>query len=366
MKPILVKDICAAMETWAPLQWQESYDNAGLLTGNKQQEVTGILVCLDCTEEVVHEAIEKKCNLIIAHHPIIFKGLKSLTGKNYVEQTIIQAIKNDIAIYASHTNLDHAPKGVSYHLAKKLSIDGKVLAPLSDALKKISFFVPEKHQEAVRKAIHEAGGGNIGNYMECSFTSIGAGRFTPGAESNPTIGTNLQPEVVEEAKIEIIFPKHAESEIIRALKASHPYEEVAYFIHSLDNEWNEVGAGYIGELREEMTSDAFLQFIKDKLELKHLKHTKTSKKKIKKVAVCGGSGAFLIKTAMAAGADAYLTGDIKYHEFFDAENRMLLVDVGHYESEVMIKDAICSYLSNIFCNFAVLKSEICTNPIIFA
>lgn len=366
MKPILVKDICNAMETWAPLQWQESYDNAGLLTGNKQQEVTGILVCLDCTEEVVLEAIKKNCNLIIAHHPIIFKGLKSLTGKNYVEQTIIQAIKNDIAIYASHTNLDHAPKGVSYHLAKQLSIEGKVLAPLSDALKKISFFVPLQHQEVVRKAIHQAGGGNIGNYSACSFTSTGEGRFTPGVGSNPTIGTNFLEEVVDEAKIEIIYPKYAESEIIQALKSSHPYEEVAYYIHSLDNEWNEVGAGFIGELPHEMTSDAFLEFIKEKCGIKHLKYTKTSKKKIKKVAVCGGAGSFLIKTAMAAGADAYITGDIKYHEFFDAENRMLLVDVGHYESEVMIKEAICSYLSNIFCNFAVLKSEINTNPINFA
>lgn len=366
MKPITIKDICTAMETWAPLQWQESYDNAGLLTGNKQQEVTGILICLDCTEEVVLEAIEKKCNLIIAHHPIIFKGLKSVTGKNYVERTIIQAIKNDIAIYTSHTNLDHAPKGVSYHLASQLSITGNVLSPLSDALKKLSFFVPLQHQESVRNAIHQAGGGNIGNYSECSFSSTGEGRFTPGAESKPTIGTNLQAEVVNEAKVEIIYPKYAESTIIQALKSSHPYEEVAYYIQALDNEWNEVGAGYIGELPTEMTNDAFLQFVKEKLGLQHLKYTKTAGKKIRKVAVCGGAGSFLIKTAMAAGADAYITGDIKYHEFFDAENRMLLIDVGHYESEVMIKDAICSYLSNIFCNFAVLKSEINTNPINFA
>ncbi len=363
---ITIKDICRTMETWAPLEWQESYDNAGLLLGDKESIVSGILVSLDCTEEVVQEAIDKNCNLIISHHPIIFKGLKSLTGKNYVEKTVIKAIKNNIALYASHTNLDHAPKGVSYHLAKQLGISGKVLAPIKDSLKKMSFFVPLENQESVREALHLAGAGNIGEYSECSFTMEGEGRFTPSENSNPTIGSSLQPEKVKEAKIEMIYPKHLEADIIKALKKAHPYEEVAYYIHSLDNSWNEVGAGFIGELPEALPESDFIQMVKNNLNLQQVKHTPKLNKKIKKVAVCGGAGSFLIKSAKAAGADAYITGDIKYHEFFDTENQMLLLDVGHYESEVMIKDAICSYLSNIFCNFAVLKSEICTNPINFA
>ena len=362
----LIKDICKAMETWAPLVWQESYDNAGLMTGYPSNEVSGILVTLDCTEAVIEEAVQRNCNVIIAHHPIIFKGLKSLTGKNYVEKTVIAAIKNNIAIYASHTNLDHAPKGVSYHLAQKLGISGKVLAPINDGLKKLSFFVPIENQEQVRNALHEAGAGNIGEYSECSFTVEGEGRFTPSEGSNPTIGKSLQAEQVREVKIEMIFPKYAESQIIEALKKAHPYEEVAYYIHTLDNTWNEVGAGYIGNLSDELSEEEFIPFVKEKLGLIQLRHTPLTHKKIKKVAVCGGAGSFLIKQALAAGADAYITGDIKYHEFFDSENRMLLLDVGHYESEVMIKDAICSYLSNIFCNFAVLKSEIITNPVNFA
>ncbi len=364
---ISINDVCKAMETWAPLQWQESYDNADLLTGERNQEVSGILVTLDCTEAIVQEAIDKNCNLIIAHHPIIFKGLKSLTGKNYVEKTIILAIKNNIAIYASHTNLDHAPLGVSYHLAQQLNLkNGKVLAPIKDGLKKVSFFVPIANQEEVRYALHEAGAGNIGNYTECSFTTEGEGRFTPGKSSKPHIGSILQPEIVKEVKVEMIYPKHLESQILQALRKSHPYEEVAYYIQAIDNTWDEVGAGYIGELNQSLGEDEFIEYIKDKLCLKIIRHTPKTKKQIKKIAVCGGAGSFLIKNSLAAGADAYLTGDIKYHEFFDAENKMLLVDIGHYESEVMIKDAMCSFLSNIFCNFAVLKSEINTNPVNFA
>lgn len=364
--PTLVKDICAAMEAWAPLSWQESYDNAGLLVGDKQQVVTGILVSLDCTEEVVEEAIKKGCNLIVAHHPIIFKGLKSITGKNYVERTVIKAIQNDIAIYASHTNLDHAPKGVSYHLAQKLGIKGETLSPMRQLLKKLTYFVPLADQEKVRNALHEAGAGNIGDYSECSFTTEGDGRFTPTNGANPTIGSINQPEKVQEARVEMLFPAHLEVQILATLKNAHPYEEVAYYINGLDNTWDQVGAGYVGNLEKEMTEAAFLNFVKKQLGVQVVRHTPFTNKKISKVAVCGGAGSFLIKQAIANGADAYISADIKYHEFFDAEGKLILVDVGHYESEVMIKDAMCSYLSNIFCNFAVLKSEINTNPVNFA
>ncbi|CAM4138085.1 Nif3-like dinuclear metal center hexameric protein [Cytophagaceae bacterium 50C-KIRBA] len=359
-------DVCRSMEQWAPLAWQESYDNAGLLVGDPATEVTGVLISLDCTEEVVDEAIQKGCNVIISHHPIVFKGLKSLTGKNYVERTVIKAIQHSVALYASHTNLDHAPKGVSYHLAQQLGVKGKVLLPAENALKQISYYVPIAQQEEVRNALHAAGAGNIGEYAECSFAAEGLGRFTPSAEANPVIGLQGMATEVQEVKVDMIFPSHLESSIISTLKKVHPYEEVAYFIHSLANRWSEVGAGFIGELSEAMSGKDFIQFVKKSLGLSAIRHTPLLKKEIKKVALCGGAGSFLIPEAKRQGADVFLTGDLKYHEFFDGENTCMLCDIGHYESEVMIKDAIHAYLSNIFSNFAVLKSETLTNPVRYA
>jgi dinuclear metal center YbgI/SA1388 family protein len=354
------------MEEWAPLAWQESYDNAGLLVGDPTMEVKGVLISLDCTEEVVEEAIQKGCNVIISHHPIVFKGLKSLTGKNYVERTVIKAIQHSVALYASHTNLDHAPKGVSYHLAQKLGLAGKVLLPAENALKQISYYVPVENQESVREALHAAGAGNIGEYSACSFASEGIGRFTPSNEANPVIGQRSIATDVKEVKVDMIFPTHLESTILHALKKAHPYEEVAYFIYSLSNHWHEVGAGFIGELDKAMLGEDFIQWVKKSLDLTAIRHTPILSKKIKKVALCGGAGSFLIAEARRQGADAFLTGDLKYHEFFDGENSCMLCDIGHYESEVMIKDAIHTYLSNIFSNFAVLKSETLTNPVRYA
>ncbi|MFY9159279.1 Nif3-like dinuclear metal center hexameric protein [Aquirufa ecclesiirivi] len=359
-------DVCRSMEQWAPLAWQESYDNAGLLVGDPSMEVKGVLISLDCTEEVVEEAIQKGCNVIISHHPIVFKGLKSLTGKNYVERTVIKAIQHSVALYASHTNLDHAPKGVSYHLAQQLGVYGKVLLAAENALKQISYFVPIAQQEAVRIALHAAGAGNIGEYSGCSFSSEGIGRFTPSVEANPVIGQQGIPTEVQEVKVDMIFPSYLESSILQTLKKVHPYEEVAYYIQSLGNSWNEVGAGFIGELDEAMSGEDFIQYVKKTLGLSAIRHTPILDKAIKKVAVCGGAGSFLISEAKRQGADAFLTGDLKYHEFFDGENSCMLCDIGHYESEVMIKDAIHTYLSNIFSNFAVLKSETLTNPVRYA
>lgn len=362
-----IKDVCDSMEKWAPLQWQESYDNAGLIVGNKSEKLTGVLISLDCTEEVVEEAIQLGCNLIVAHHPIVFKGLKSFTGNNYVEKTVIKAIQNKIAIYASHTNLDHAPKGVSFHLAQKLGLEnGRVLKPFQGALKKLQFYVPKGQEESVRKALHEAGAGNIGEYSSCSFQSPGEGRFTASAHANPFLGTAEQEEVVEELKVEMIFPNHLEGKILEVLKKSHPYEEVAYSVIRLDNSWSEVGSGYIGKLPKPMAKSDFVQYLKDKLQLSMVRYTSTFKSEIETVAVCGGAGSFLIQEAKRQKADVYVTADIKYHEFFDAENECLICDIGHYESEVMIKEAIHEYLSNIFSTFAVLKSKTLTNPVSYA
>jgi dinuclear metal center YbgI/SA1388 family protein len=355
------------METWAPLSWQESYDNAGLLCGSRSQPVSGVLISLDCTEAVVQEAIDKGCNLIVAHHPIVFKGLKSLTGKDYVERTMILAIKNDIAIYASHTNLDHAPKGVSYQLAQKLGLsDGRVLRPFKQALKQLTYFVPTDAAEVTRKALHAAGAGNIGNYTECSFSQEGTGRFTPNELSNPTIGKSNQAEQVKEEQIQLIYPAHLERRILTALKASHPYEEVAYYMQGLDNTWDEVGSGYIAELPKAMEASSFSAYLKEQLGLSHFRHTAWLGRPIKRIAMCGGAGSFLLSDAIKAGADVFISGDFKYHEFFDAENHCTICDIGHYESEVMIKDAIHAYLSNNFSTFAVLKSMTNSNPVSYA
>jgi len=362
---MLVKDICAAMEKWAPIAWQESYDNSGLLVGQKEAKVTGVLISLDCTEEVVDEAIQKGCNMIISHHPIIFKGLKKITGANYVEKTIIKAIQNSIALYASHTNLDHAPKGVSYHLAKKIGLEGKVLMPFSNALKNLIYFVPEAHEAIVREKLHAAGAGNIGEYSSCSFSSEGTGRFTPSENSNPFQGKKNAPSAEKELRVDMLFPSHLENEIIQVLKDAHPYEEVAYFITSLSNPWQDVGSGYIGQLKKPMSSEKFLEYLKNQLGLSQIRHTAPKNKEIQTVAVCGGAGSFLLNEAKKQKADAYVSADFKYHEFFDAENKCLVCDIGHYESEVMIKDAILDYLSNIFSTFAVLKSDIYTNPVLY-
>ncbi|MFM1933455.1 MAG: hypothetical protein RL360_335 [Bacteroidota bacterium] len=361
-----IREICQQMEAWAPLAWQESYDNAGLLVGDANATAKGVLISLDCTEEVMEEAIKKGCNLIISHHPIVFSGLKRLTGANYVERTVIKAIQNNIALYASHTNLDHAPKGVSYHLASKLGIQGLVMKPMQEALKALQYYVPASHEQAVREALHAAGAGNIGEYSSCSFTSEGTGRFQPSSVANPHTGTANVLSELSEVKVEMIFPSHLYGQVIAALKSAHPYEEVAYSVYSLNNSWQDVGAGYIGELEKPLSPEAFLIFVKERLGLDALKHTVLPEGPISKVAVCGGAGSFLIKEAIRQKADAYITSDIKYHEFFDAENQCLLIDVGHYESEVMIIDAVHDYLSKKISNFAVLKSETNTNPVRFA
>jgi dinuclear metal center YbgI/SA1388 family protein len=355
------------MEAWAPLAWQESYDNSGLLTGNRAQQVTGVLVSFDCTEAVVEEAISKGCNMIVAHHPILFKGIKQLTGRDYVERTLILAIKNDIAIYASHTNLDHAPKGVSYQLAQKLGLQsGKVLRPMRDALRQLTYFVPEADAEKVREALHAAGAGNIGEYSACSFSGAGTGRFTPSSQANPTIGQAGQAEEVGEVKVDMLYPKHLESAVLGTLFKAHPYEEVAYYSTSLGNSWQDVGAGFVGELPKPMSASDFTRYLKEKLNLNYFRHTPWLGKPILRIALCGGAGSFLLADAIHTQADVYISGDFKYHEFFDAENHLTICDIGHYESEVMIKDAIHEYLSNNFSTFAVLKSMTHTNPVSLA
>ncbi len=361
---MFVKDIVKFLETIAPPSLQEDYDNAGLLTGNAHNNCTGVLISLDCTEAIVQEAIEKKCNLIVAHHPIIFSGLKKINGKNYVERTIIQAIKNDIAIYAIHTNLDNVLHGVSGKIAAKLGLeDVQILAPKKNILQKLEVYVPTKSAQQLSDALFAAGAGNIGNYSECSFSHIGVGSFKPEQGANPQTGEIGKRETVEETKIEVIFPTWLQGQIVLAMKQNHPYEEVAHHIFNVENKYQETGSGVIGILPEALDEPGFLLLLAKVFKLKTIRHTPFTDKKLQKVAICGGAGSFLTNTAKAAGADVYVTADIKYHEFFDADGQLLLADIGHYESEQFTIDLLFELLSDKFPNFALLKTGVNTNPV---
>lgn len=359
-----IKDITTHLEKLAPLAYQESYDNVGLLIGSSDTLVTGVLITLDVTEAVVQEAIDRGCNVIIAHHPIIFKGLKKLNGRNYVERTAILAIKNDVAIYASHTNLDHVVNGVNYRLAEAIGLQNvRILSPKKQWLKKLVSFVPLADTQTVLDALYEAGAGTIGKYTNCSFRSEGTGTFMPTEAANPYVGERNKLEEVKENRIELIFPSYLESDILKALRKAHPYEEVAYYLSVLENENQEVGAGAIGDLPVEMDTRAFLGHLKEKLNLSCIRYTDFSKQTVRRVAVCGGVGSFLLFDAIRQGADAFVTADFKYHQFFDAEGRIMIADIGHYESEVFTKDLICAYLSERFANIALILSNTLTNPI---
>ncbi|HNP95199.1 MAG TPA: Nif3-like dinuclear metal center hexameric protein [Cyclobacteriaceae bacterium] len=364
METIKIKDVTSHLEGFAPPAYQESYDNSGLLTGDREWLVTGILITLDCIESVVDEAIALKCNLIVAHHPIIFKGLKKITGTNYVERTIIKAIKNDIAIYAIHTNLDNVINGVNQKIAEKIGlVDIEVLSAKDDQMGKLVTFIPQKDVTHVMDALHQAGAGNIGKYEHCSFQILGKGTFRPGADANPHIGKPGHQEMVDEIRTEVIFPAHRKSQILKALKDSHPYEEVAYYVSHLDNTNNEVGAGIIGKLPQPMEPLAFLRRLKDVMNTACIRYTEPPKTPIEKVAVCGGSGSFLLPMAKAKGASAYVSADFKYHEFFDADGQILVADIGHYESEQFTKDLLKEVLDKKFPNFALYFSKTVTNPI---
>lgn len=361
-----IAEIINFLESLAHPSLQEHYDNAGLITGSADWECRGIICSLDSTEDVIKEAVEKKCNLVIAHHPVIFGGLKKINGKNYVEKTIIAAIKNDIAIYAIHTNLDNVMHGVSGKMAKMLGLQNlSVLLPKENTLKKLFVFVPVEKSKDVRNAIFNAGGGHIGNYSECSFNAEGTGTFKAGAGSNPYVGSIDEQHQERELKIEVIFPAFLENKIVSTLKSAHPYEEVAFDVVNLTNSNSNTGAGITGELAEPMDEKSFLNHLKSVFGLKVIRHTALRNKQIKKVALCGGAGSFLISSALQSEADIYITADMKYHEFFDANGRILIADIGHYESEQFTIDLLQEILEQKFPTFAVLKTRVMTNPVYY-
>ncbi len=361
---MIVQDVINHLEELAPLAYAEDFDNVGLLVGNIQAEITGILVTLDTLETVIDEAIQQNCNLIVSFHPIIFKGLKKLTGKNYVERVVMKAIKHDIAIYSIHTALDNALQGVNDMICTQLQLKNKhILIPQSETIKKLTTYVPKDEAEKLRTALFDAGAGNIGNYSNCSFNVEGFGTYNGNENSNPTIGEKGKTHTEVETKITITFPKHLEQQIIKTLFKNHSYEEVAYEITTLENKNQNIGMGMVGELEESMTELDFLGYLKTKMNTKCVRHSSFLNKKIKKIAVLGGSGSFAIKAAKSTGADAFITSDLKYHDFFTAENSILLADIGHYESEQFTKNLLVAYLTKKITNFAIILSKTNTNPV---
>jgi len=359
-----IKEILLVLEEMAPLAYAEDFDNVGLLVGNPDNEATAVLVCHDALEIVIDEAIVKNCNLIVCFHPILFSGLKKITGKNYVERSIIKAIKNDIAIYTVHTALDNHQYGVNKIFCDALGLENtKVLIPKQQFIRKLVTYTVPDNADKVRQSLFTAGAGSIGNYESCSFNSEGTGTYQGSDNSNPTIGIKGELTRTTEIKIEVTFEKHLEQKILKALFNSHIYEEVAYEIYDLQNSHQNIGLGMIGELPTSLNERDFLHFVKDKMKADGIRHSTYLNKNIKKVAVLGGAGSFAIKHAIQAGADAYLTADLKYHQFYEAENRILLADIGHFESERYTKNYIVDYLTKKMPNFAFILSEENTNPV---
>ncbi len=359
-----IKEITQAIERFAPLPLQESYDNAGLIIGDASVEVNSALITLDVTDEVVEEAILNKHHLIIAHHPLIFGGLKKIDTRHLIGRLVTKCIKNDIAVYAAHTNLDNVIDGVNRIIADKLGLQNQeILDPKPEQLNKLVVFIPESHAGEVREAIFNAGAGHIGNYDSCSFNTHGQGTFRALEGADPYVGNKNELHFEDEVRAEFIYPKYREAEIIKAMLGAHPYEEVAYDVYPLANKYSQVGAGMVGELETPEDTTEFIERLKRTFGAGCVRHTAITTQKINKVALCGGSGSFLIRNAIGAGADIYISGDIKYHEFFDADGKIIIADIGHYESEQFTKELLMNLIKKNFSTFAVQISAVNTNPI---
>ena len=361
---MLVKDLINHLEEIAPLNYAEDFDNVGLLVGDKNATVTNVLVTLDTLEDVVDEAIAKKCNFILSFHPIIFKGLKSLTGKNYVERTVLKAIKNNIAIYAIHTALDNDNNGVNAMMCNQLNlINQRILIPQKQTIKKLTTYVPVAEAETLRTALFNAGAGQIGNYKNCSFNVDGIGTYNATEKANPVIGTIGKNHSEAETQLNVTYAKHVEKAVLKALFETHSYEEVAYEVTTIENTNQNIGMGMIAELETTQTETEFLHYLKEKMDISMIRHSKLSNRPVKKIAVLGGSGSFAINAAKAAGADVFVTSDLKYHDFFQAEGSILLTDIGHYESEQYTKSGLVAILTKKIPNFAFILSNTNTNPV---
>lgn len=359
-----IQELVDFLNTRIPLGIQEEYDNSGLLVGDPHQALKGVLISVDITEAVIDEAIRKEANFVLSHHPVIFSGLKSITGKNYVERAVMKAIRNNITLYAAHTSLDNLKNGINFKMAGKLGLKNlSVLRPSKQQLLKLVFFVPHDHAENVRNAVFEAGAGVVGDYQACSYNLAGKGSFKPGKGTNPYVGKIGEVHFEEEARVETWLPRYRTQQVLKALTQAHPYEEVAYDLYPLLNSDKHTGGGVIGELDEEIPEKELLEKLKETFNVPVVRHTKLLYSFVQRIALCGGSGSFLLEDAMAQGADAFVSADFKYHRFFDAEEKILIADIGHYESEAVAKDFFYELLTKKFHNFALHLSEINTNPI---
>ena len=359
-----IHDIIQELERWAPRSWQESYDNAGLITGDAAWDCTGVLCCLDATEEVIEEAIQRGCNLVVAHHPIVFGGVKRIDPQHYVGRALIRSIRNEVAIYAIHTNLDNLLEGVNGAMADRLGLlNRSVLLPKNNQLKKLCTYIPATHVDEVANALYAAGAGHIGRYDQCSFRQSGEGSFRALDGAAPYVGELGKQHRETERKLEVLYPANLESSVLTALRLAHPYEEVAYDLTALSNTHPSIGSGLIGELPEACPEEEFLDRIKSAFGVVSLRHTAVSGRQIRRVALCGGAGSFLISNALSQKADVFMTADLKYHEFFEADGRMLLADLGHYESEQYTIGLLQTFLAEKFPTFAVLKTDLITNPV---
>ncbi len=360
-----IKTLLQILDNWAPFSYQEDYDNSGLLIGSKDAEVTGVLVSLDLTPQIVEEAVSLGANTIISHHPILFRGLKRITdADDIVQQCVVDCIKKDINVISLHTNLDNVHNGVNAKIAEILEVkNNRILAPKSHTMSKLSYFVPKKNHEAVKQALYHAGAGTQGNYAECSFSTEGTGTFTPLEGSNPYLGKLGQPTSTPELKVEMVFESQLQSQLVSTLQEVHPYETVAYDVLPLYNTNPQVGSGMIGELETPLPFADFMERIKERFHMPYLRHTAVVQDPIQKIAFCGGAGSFLIPVAKAHGADVYLTGDMKYHDFFTSDNKITLVDMGHYEMEQYTSQLIVDYMSQKNLTFAVHLTQNHTNPI---
>jgi dinuclear metal center YbgI/SA1388 family protein len=359
-----LKDLCSYLDSAVPLSFQEDYDNSGLQIGLPEKEISSAMITLDITEEVIDEAVSENCDVIISHHPLIFKGIKRISGRTFTERILYEAVKHNIAIYSSHTNLDVFSNGVSRKMAEKLKLQNvKVLAPLKNRLLKLVTYIPESHLEKVREALFKAGAGVIGNYDKCGFTTQGTGSFRGNEKAEPFIGKKGEIHFEKEIRFETVLFSHLKDEVIKALLTVHPYEEVAYDVFTLENINIEVGLGCVGELYEAMHEEDFLKFVSSVFDAKGVRFSKTTGKPVRKIAICGGSGASLLNNAINSGSDAFITADIKYHNYFDAENTILLVDTGHFESEKFSTEILYDLIIKKFPKFAVRFSESNRNPI---
>ena len=361
---MFVNDIIEILEEWAPVEYSEDFDNVGLLTGDPKSICTGVLITLDTIESIIDEAIKNKCNLIVSFHPIIFSSLKKISKSDYVQKTIYKAIQNNISIYAIHTSLDNHKYGVNHKIAEKLNlINTEILLPKNDTLRKLIVNVPESNENDLLKALHDAGAGILGNYENCSFSIEGKGTFKGNELSNPNIGNPQKKTSIVEKQIQLVFQKHLESKILKTLFENHPYESVAYDILNLNNLNPDIGMGVFGSLKKSLSENDFMELIKKTFKTPLIRHSKLLGKPIKKVALLGGSGSFAINSAIKKQADVFLTSDLKYHNFFMAENKIVIMDIGHYESEQYTKNLIFDFLKEKLSSFAIVLSTINTNPV---